>query len=319
RHHDDINGAEIGEMPGRQRVMQMPEMGEAQIGDIEHKDRVAVVARAPRPTILAHIGRHVVDLDIAVIDMMRRDAARRVPAAQHKFDAGLDRIGVMRRMRVVHRHDVGRYRRADHVVVIGDDRHALRALNEKARMPEKIQPDAAFRPGRGQPQPRPLVRHRPAARRHPVTGAISASAKTKTRFNAEDAVAALRTRCGKVVVPAKAGTHLSDVRAAERLISAFGGMTYQIILGVLCASSASSAVKCIFSYSTTSTRNGPGEATASAKRRLNSSIFVTRAPGTPRPRATPTQSMSGRPRSSMSSAFRPGLPAPTLASSPFRI
>src|SRR5206468_12705923 len=94
---------------------------------------------------------------------------------------------------------------------------------------------------------------------HPVTGAISASAKTKTRFNAEDAVAALRTRCGKVVVPAKAGTHLSDVRAAERLISAFGGMTYQIILGVLCASSASSAVKCIFSYSTTSTRNGPGE------------------------------------------------------------
>src|SRR5579863_5981194 len=88
---------------------------------------------------------------------------------------------------------------------------------------------------------------------------------------------------------------------------------------VLCASSASFAVSGLFFYSTTSTRNGPGVATPSAKRRLNPSISVTRAPGTPRLFARPTQSISGRPRSSMSSAFRPGLPAPTLASSPFRI
>src|SRR6185312_476856 len=70
---------------------------------------------------------------------------------------------------------------------------------------------------------------------------------------------------------------------------------------------------------TTSTRNGPGAATPAAKWRLNSSIFVALAPGTPSDFASVTQSMSGWPRLSMSSAFRPGLPAPTLASSPLRI
>jgi len=51
----------------------------------------------------------------------------------------------------------------------------------------------------------------------------------------------------------------------------------------------------------------------SAKRSLNASIVVARAPGTPhRGARAPTQSRSGWPRSSMSSALRPGLPAPTF-------
>src|SRR5665213_2936770 len=48
-------------------------------------------------------------------------------------------------------------------------------------------------------------------------------------------------------------------------------------------------------------------------------MLVTLAPGTPIAFASPTQSRFGLPRSSMSSALRPGLPAPTLASSPFKI
>src|SRR3984893_4809718 len=71
--------------------------------------------------------------------------------------------------------------------------------------------------------------------------------------------------------------------------------------------------------STTSTRNGPGVAMPSAKRSLNASIVVTRAPGTPIERASPTPSRSGWRSSSMSSALRPGLPAPTWATPPRRI
>src|SRR5271166_6052598 len=47
-------------------------------------------------------------------------------------------------------------------------------------------------------------------------------------------------------------------------------------------------------YRTTSMRAGPGVAIPLAKRSLNASIVVTRAPGTPIERARPTQSRSAR-------------------------
>ena len=52
---------------------------------------------------------------------------------------------------------------------------------------------------------------------------------------------------------------------------------------------------------------------------FSSSSVVTRTPGTPMPWASATKSISGRPIWSMSSARRPGLPAPTFAYSPSRI
>ncbi len=45
--------------------------------------------------------------DVAILQMMVRHPAARIPAAQYEFDARLDHVGIMRRMRVVHRHDVG--------------------------------------------------------------------------------------------------------------------------------------------------------------------------------------------------------------------
>ena len=73
--------------------------------------------------------------------MMADNPTRRIPAAQHVFDPGLDSVAVMRRVGVVHRDDVRRHRGADHVVVVGDDAHPGRALDQKAGMSEKGQPD----------------------------------------------------------------------------------------------------------------------------------------------------------------------------------
>ena len=78
---------------------------------------------------------------------MARNSAAGIPAAQDKFHPGLDRVAVVRRMRVVHRHDVGRDRRPDRVVVIGDDANSARAFDQKARMAEKGDRDRALRSG----------------------------------------------------------------------------------------------------------------------------------------------------------------------------
>src|SRR5262245_13348613 len=66
---------------------------------------------------------------------------------------------------------------------------------------------------------------------------------------------------------------------------------------------------------TASMRRGPRVPSAEASWRLNSSAVVARVASTPMPRARATQSRSGRPMSSMSAAFFPGVPAPTPASS----
>ena len=68
---------------------------------------------------------------------MQVDARRLLvagPAAQHVLDAGIGPVGVVRRVRVVHRHDVGQHRRPHIVVVVGGDAHELRALDQEGRV-----------------------------------------------------------------------------------------------------------------------------------------------------------------------------------------
>src|SRR6185312_12447981 len=72
-------------------------------------------------------------------------------------------------------------------------------------------------------------------------------------------------------------------------------------------------------YSTTSISFGPGSAKPPRSAAANWSRSATRVPATPMPLASATQSRSGRPISSMSSARGPILPAPTFAYSPLRI
>src|SRR5438309_5335280 len=117
-----------------QGMVQMTEMGDAQTGDVEHKNRVTIVADAAE---FAYIGRNVVDANIAVLEAMGRNASRGVPAAQYIFDPRFDCVAVMRRMSVVHRHNIGRQRRPNRVVVIRHDPNAGRALYQKARMAKK--------------------------------------------------------------------------------------------------------------------------------------------------------------------------------------
>ena len=69
-----------------QRVVQVAEMRDAQIGDLEHEDRVAVHARAAE---LADVGRHVAHVQVEIGDVVQRDLAALAPAAQHVGDVGV--------------------------------------------------------------------------------------------------------------------------------------------------------------------------------------------------------------------------------------
>ncbi len=133
------------------------EMRDAEIGDVEDEDRVAGVLGAAA-AIVADIGRHVVDVDVAEGDVVVRHAARRIPAAQDQLDPGIGKIGVMRRVGVVHRHDVGNEVRPDVAVIVGDDADAAWALDEEAGMAEKADADMARRAPCGGPRPRPAGR-----------------------------------------------------------------------------------------------------------------------------------------------------------------
>ena len=58
----------------------------------------------------------------------------------------------MRRVGIVHRDDIRRHRSADHIVVVGDDTHPSRALDQKAGMAEKGQRDGTLRDPAGEMQ-----------------------------------------------------------------------------------------------------------------------------------------------------------------------
>ena len=65
RRHHDVDAADLVELLLRQRVMQMPEMGDAHIGDLEDEDRIAVALGAAVP--VADIGRHVAHAHVLVL------------------------------------------------------------------------------------------------------------------------------------------------------------------------------------------------------------------------------------------------------------
>ena len=134
-------------------------MGDAELRRLEHEDRVAVVAGAVE---VAHVGRHVAHMHVLVRQVVDDRAGLVAPALQRVGDAGLDAHAVMRRVRVVHRHDVGRQRRAHIVVVVGDDLHAAGGLDQEAGMADIGDADLAGRHGAdaegGGPERRPVRR-----------------------------------------------------------------------------------------------------------------------------------------------------------------
>ena len=111
--------------------------------DLEDEDRIAVPLGAAVPS--ADIGRHVAHAHVLVLQVDARRLLVVGPAAQHVLDARIGTVGVVRRVRVVHRHDVGQHRRPDVVVVVGRDAHQLRALDQEGRVADisRCAPDRA--------------------------------------------------------------------------------------------------------------------------------------------------------------------------------
>ena len=63
RHHDDIQPADLGVVRFRQFVVQVPEMADAETGDLEYEDRISVMLGAT--VAAANIRRDVADIGIA--------------------------------------------------------------------------------------------------------------------------------------------------------------------------------------------------------------------------------------------------------------
>ena len=83
RHHHDVEPADRGEMGVVELVVQMAEMADAEAGDLEDEDRVAVpdhLAAGIVAVVAADVGGDVADVDVA--DALRRyaPAARRRPS-----------------------------------------------------------------------------------------------------------------------------------------------------------------------------------------------------------------------------------------------
>jgi len=64
--------------------------------------------------------------------MPRRLIGAGSPSAQDVLDAGIGSIGEMRAVGMIHRHDVRHERRANIIVVVGNDANELRAFDQKA-------------------------------------------------------------------------------------------------------------------------------------------------------------------------------------------
>ncbi len=142
RRQQHVDLAERRQMLRRQRVMEMAEMGDAEIAGGEDEDRVAAVLGAA--AAVADVGGHVADPHVAELHVVVRRSLAGVPAAQHQLDAGVDVVGVVAGVRVVHRHHVGRVLRPEVAVVVRDDGDAARALDEEAGMAEEGKADLRF-------------------------------------------------------------------------------------------------------------------------------------------------------------------------------
>ena len=136
----------------------MPQMPDAEPRRLEDEDGVAVGNAAARE---ADVGRHVADQHVVHFQMMLGRPALRVPAAQHVLDARVGKVGVVRGMRPVHRDDARHLHRPGIAGIVGGDRHALRARDQKRRVPD-IADDHLLRRHR----PRKPVLHDDVGDRH---------------------------------------------------------------------------------------------------------------------------------------------------------
>src|SRR5438105_1073783 len=115
--------------------MQMPQMRDAEIAGREDEDRITAKLRTAVAT--PDVCGHIVDAYVAELHVVVWRALAGIPAAQHQLDAGIDLVGVVRRVRVVHRDDIRRVLRTHVTVVVRDDGDPAGAGDQKARMTEK--------------------------------------------------------------------------------------------------------------------------------------------------------------------------------------
>jgi hypothetical protein len=123
-------------------MMQMSEMGDAQVRHLEHEDRVGVEFRAAAP--VADVGGYVANMGIADLQVVPGRASGRIPATQDVLDGRIGEARIMGRVGFVHRGDVGRHIGPDVIVVIRRDTDAARAFDQEGCMPYEGQADLAF-------------------------------------------------------------------------------------------------------------------------------------------------------------------------------
>ena len=112
-------------------------MADAEAGDLEDEDRVAVpdhLAAGIVGVIAADVGGDVADVDVADAFRDQRRLAVVAPAVQHVRDAAVGKQRVMRAVRPVHGDDVGQAAGAIGAAVVGRDPHAARGLDVIGRM-----------------------------------------------------------------------------------------------------------------------------------------------------------------------------------------
>jgi hypothetical protein len=114
----------------------MSEMADAKARHLEDEDRIAVLLHhcLGAEAITANIGGHVADQDIADGERTARRTIAVVPAAQHMGDARIGIERVVRRVRAVHRHDIGRLARSVGAAEIGGDGDVAGRLDDVGGM-----------------------------------------------------------------------------------------------------------------------------------------------------------------------------------------
>ena len=125
--------AELAEMGVGEAVVEVAEMGDAEILHLEDEDRVAVRLKA---AATVHAGGNVAHTQIVHLDFVLGHAVARTPALENVLDARVGQAGEMAVVGVVHRCHVGRLAGGNVAVIVGDGACAFGCLDEEARMAE---------------------------------------------------------------------------------------------------------------------------------------------------------------------------------------
>src|SRR3974390_1815294 len=96
RHQYHVDATDLIELLLRERVMQMAEVRDAQVADLEDKDRIGVPLGAAGPG--ANIGGYIAHTDVLVLHIDARRLLVLGPAAQYVLDARSGRVAEMRRV-----------------------------------------------------------------------------------------------------------------------------------------------------------------------------------------------------------------------------